>query len=253
MQNLNIIGRNGISVNKTVSLNLENIIKYQDNGSGKCEIRYDGGAGPNDRPIDYTLSISKAALDLLILQDDSISLVKANIYNLGTGILTPTSFNNSYITSLVDGQQRIDGILDSTVVEIGYNDGSFTNKRLYANGTIATLVYARSSMSGKKIYSVLLTQTGTAAPTAVVLEDAISGIVWARTAVGTYTATKVGAFVGKFMPNKVVSFNDDAGNLFRITPTSANVMTLTTYAAIADTVLADAVLLNQYIHFELYA
>jgi hypothetical protein len=44
------------------------------------------------------------------------------------------------------------------------------------------------------IYTALITQTGTAAPTAVVLENTIGNIVWTRADTGDYRATLAGAF-----------------------------------------------------------
>ena len=46
-----------------------------------------------------------------------------------------------------------------------------------------------------KVYTALLTQTGTNAPTATVLENTLGGtVVWTRTGVGIYNATLSGAF-----------------------------------------------------------
>lgn len=46
-----------------------------------------------------------------------------------------------------------------------------------------------------KVYTVLLSQTGTSAPTATVLENSLGGtVVWSYTGAGTYTATLVNGF-----------------------------------------------------------
>ena len=45
-----------------------------------------------------------------------------------------------------------------------------------------------------KVYTALLTQTGTNAPVATVLENTIGNIVWARNNTGIYQAVLVGAF-----------------------------------------------------------
>jgi hypothetical protein len=46
-----------------------------------------------------------------------------------------------------------------------------------------------------KVYSALLTQAGTDAPVATVLQNTLGGtIVWTRDSVGTYTGTLAGAF-----------------------------------------------------------
>jgi hypothetical protein len=51
-----------------------------------------------------------------------------------------------------------------------------------------------TSGGGYKSYVALLSQTGTAAPTATELENTIGNILWARTSAGFYTATLSGAF-----------------------------------------------------------
>lgn len=49
-----------------------------------------------------------------------------------------------------------------------------------------------------KVYTALLTQSGSNAPTATILENNIGSIVWSRSTNGTYVATLAGAFtVGK--------------------------------------------------------
>ena len=45
-----------------------------------------------------------------------------------------------------------------------------------------------------KVYSALLTQSGTASPVATVLENTIGNIVWTRNAAGQYSATLSSAF-----------------------------------------------------------
>ncbi|MEK6614621.1 MAG: hypothetical protein AABZ32_00690 [Bacteroidota bacterium] len=54
-------------------------------------------------------------------------------------------------------------------------------------------VKVKNAMPCKK-YVALLTQIGTNAPTAIVLENTIGNIVWARAGTGQYTATLTGAF-----------------------------------------------------------
>lgn len=60
------------------------------------------------------------------------------------------------------------------------------------------------------VYSALVTQSGTSAPTVDVLENTLSGsVTWARTAAGSYTATLAGEFsdadkVGVFVAGSVL-------------------------------------------------
>lgn len=96
-----------------------------------------------------------------------------------------------------------------------------------------------------------LNQTGTNAPVLTAIVNTLVG-VWARTAIGTYTLTKAGAFIA----NKTVPiddiYTDQAGNLFKINRTSTDVLTLLTYAAADTTSLADGVLTDRFINIEVY-
>jgi len=58
---------------------------------------------------------------------------------------------------------------------------------------IATTAFAQG-IRPYKVYTAILTQVGTDAPTAIVLENTIGSIVWSRTIVGGYFATLSGAF-----------------------------------------------------------
>lgn len=58
---------------------------------------------------------------------------------------------------------------------------------------VAELVAAVET-NKKKVYKALLTQTGTSAPTAVVLENTLGNVVWEYAGVGMYSAALKGAF-----------------------------------------------------------
>lgn len=106
----------------------------------------------------------------------------------------------------------------------------------------------------KLVYHVFLTQSGTDAPTAAVLKDTVTGIVLTRSATGTTLFTKVGAFtVGKSVPKKVVQYFDNDGNRLVLTPVSADVYKLETYAAADTETLADDILIDQELYLEIYA
>ena len=56
-----------------------------------------------------------------------------------------------------------------------------------------------------KVYTALLTQSGTDAPVATVLENTLGGtVVWSRLGIGSFRATLVGAFT----LNKTVFYSD---------------------------------------------
>ena len=68
---------------------------------------------------------------------------------------------------------------------------------------IATTAFVQENSRPYKVYTALLTQSGTNAPTATVLENTLGGtVVWSRVDTGMYLATLTGAFTG----NKTVSF-----------------------------------------------
>jgi len=52
----------------------------------------------------------------------------------------------------------------------------------------------KNPVRGYKIYTALLTQVGTSAPTATVLENTIGDIVWTRSGTGEYIGTLASAF-----------------------------------------------------------
>lgn len=248
MEQVTITHKNGIATSEVISINSKNIIKYANNSAGYAELLYD-----LKDPVTYVLSITKTALDALLLLADVIPLLYANILDPTTGASTATTFNENYVLSLKDSKAHIAGVLDETVVELICLDKSFTNKKIYANGTVATLTRSLPSYLKSLSYAALLTQTSTGAPVETILEDTITGQVWARSSAGTYTLTKTGAYtVGKTIPSKVEEYYDVAGNRLVLIPTSVNVFTLQTYAAADTNTLVDGVLSAQYIFIQIY-
>ena len=87
-------------------------------------------------------------------------------------------------------------------------------------------------VSPYKIYVALLTQTGSSAPTAEVLENSIGEIVWARSTNGTYTATLAGAFTASktvvLMGTETASPSAGLYNTPKAVKTSADIITVLT-------------------------
>jgi len=84
-------------------------------------------------------------------------------------------------------------------------------------------------ISSYKVYTALLTQIGTGAPTATVLQNTLGGtIVWARGDVGDYTGTLVGAFPANktFCINGGVSIN---GGQMYLSRTSNDLINMYSY------------------------
>lgn len=71
-------------------------------------------------------------------------------------------------------------------VPIAQDDGGGTFSSKYVTG---------EQLFGYKKYVALLSQTGTSAPTATVLENTIGNIVWTRSFLGYYEGTLTGAFI----------------------------------------------------------
>lgn len=103
-----------------------------------------------------------------------------------------------------------------------------------------------------KVYKALLTQTGTNAPVATVLENTLGGsIVWSYISVGEYLGTLNGAFTD----NKVFILNtqksvggDRAVNVFRENNNSVKVITarISTGLTQNDILVGDSVLIEVY-------
>ena len=77
-----------------------------------------------------------------------------------------------------------------------------------------------------KKYVALMTQTGTAAPTVVVLENTIGDIVWTRASTGLYRGTLIGAFtLDKTYAMMSVTLTDGIVNVFRFSDDTVRVAT----------------------------
>lgn len=106
-----------------------------------------------------------------------------------------------------------------------------------------------------KAYRALLTQTGTAAPVATVLENSLGGtVVWTYAASGRYDATLVGAFLaGKVTYNS--GFVNDLSaptGIFSIMRSDNNTLRLVTTSAGDVATVADDILLATFIEVLVY-
>ena len=77
--------------------------------------------------------------------------------------------------------------------------GRFTGTAIAAPATLSTELVTKGQLDAAarpyKVYTALLTQTGTSAPTAIVLENTLGGtLVWSRNSTGQYYGTLSGAF-----------------------------------------------------------
>lgn len=111
-----------------------------------------------------------------------------------------------------------------------------------------------------KIYKVLMTQSGTDAPTATILENTLGDIVWERDVTGIYLGTLTGVFTTSklFLPNPNASgsfiLRDTSfasTGTYSINRKSDNILELRSYRISGGT-LSDAMLNNAPIEIIVY-
>ena len=103
---------------------------------------------------------------------------------------------------------------------------------------------------GYTSYTALLTQTGTAAPTAtVLLSNLTATLTWARTGAGTYTLT---AGAATFTNNKTIVFLNNGSDL-TATQVPPIVWTKTSDTVLTITTGADAAITNGSFEVRIYA
>ena len=101
------------------------------------------------------------------------------------------------------GTPSADDLLPGTQKFTASNGKKENLTRNFSISNIASLINT-GFVGGYKVYTALLTQAGTAAPVATVLQDTLVGtITWTRTGVGAYTATIAN---GLFTLNKTMVF-----------------------------------------------
>lgn len=103
-----------------------------------------------------------------------------------------------------------------------------------------------------KYYTVFISQVGTGDPTVKDIDNTLGRVVVERTGVGTYTLSRVGAFKEDKTVPKKDSYIDSLGNKMTLEWTNSGVMTLKTYAAADTEVLADDVLVDQYLSIQVF-
>lgn len=104
-----------------------------------------------------------------------------------------------------------------------------------------------------KVYTALLTQVGTSAPTAIVLENTLGGtITWAYVGVGIYSATLTGAFtIAKTIgfSNIGIPFAINSQEEIRFQYSSTSTVIITT---LHNSVLTNTVMNNATIEIRVY-
>ena len=102
-----------------------------------------------------------------------------------------------------------------------------------------------------KVYTALLSQSGTDAPTAVVLENTLGDIVWSRSEEGVYVGTLTGAFKeGKtFLISKFKTNSTDDPSSYSISDAGVNAVYVTSESS---DVLQDGILYSTPIEIKVY-
>ena len=102
-----------------------------------------------------------------------------------------------------------------------------------------------------KVYTALLTQSGTDAPVATVLENTLGGdIVWSRNSVGIYTATLLGAFIDNKTTIQIIA---NRGKGHTTTSGVNDVDSVFLHMVNAVNLLADDILENTPIEIRVYS
>lgn len=142
--------------------------------------------------------------------------------------------------------------------EVYFNTASETVRAL-VGGSYEDVGGGGGGAASYLVYSALLTQTGTDAPTATILENTLGGVpVWTRNTAGVYTATLAGVFtVDKtFISSATVYRGAEAtGTVSPVANVNANEVVIRTHEIIASfgsQELADAVLNKTPVEIRVY-
>lgn len=105
-----------------------------------------------------------------------------------------------------------------------------------------------ASYGGKKVYKALLTQTGTNAPVATILENTLSGTpVWSYDAVGVYKLT----LASEWTANKTaISFTPDRAGFYNVFWSDVNEIEMNVFTT--GNVLTNGFLTEAFITIEVY-
>lgn len=185
-------------------------------------------------------------------------------------IVTNSSGSNFVETRNLPFNVQTSGSTRFTIT--GAGDASFTNALTVPSAVITTTpttsagtydFLSRNTSTGVvekipsanvvrpyKVYSAMISQVSTAAPTVTIMENTIGSIVWTRSSAGVYLGTLVGAFTSsKTLPIVSNNANTNLNIKELVTRTSADVITLQTYAT---SVLTDGVISNMTIEIRVY-
>lgn len=180
-----------------------NVIHTTGNETKTGNLYLDGNLGVGTSPLTNKLTVLQS--------NNSTSLVVKNGSTSAHNVLyagNDSSTNSSFLGSYKGDDSNFSYFVLQKFggnVGVGVMSDDGVNK-LQVNGTISASAAANSNqvviksqldsaIRPYKVYTALLTQSGTSAPTVTVLENTLAGsITWARTASGQFTGTLSGAF-----------------------------------------------------------
>lgn len=217
------------------------------------------GATPTSKSVTIKTSIGGGVLQTLVLTANDTPLKLDAIFIAGadtsTLFFTPEFGTISVIVNYKPSQTLFDHasfIAEDIAHSLPTATGAVLGGVKIGAGINITDGVISVADGGVLTYSGFITQSGTDAPTIAILRNDLPLAVWARTAAGTYTLTKVGAFPEWQTVPMDDNYLDQSGNLYNLNRTSADVMTLTTYAAVNTALAADGVLNGRFINIEIY-
>jgi len=106
-----------------------------------------------------------------------------------------------------------------------YTNSSGKTENLTRNFTVANIAaFANSYSLGYTVYTALITQTGTAAPVATVLQNTTGGtIAWSRTSTGSYKAVISGTTYVENKTAVIISTTNASKSISAIRKTTTDV------------------------------
>jgi len=160
--------------------------------------------------------------------------------NTGTNNGTPV--NRDLLTDLVQFGQKLAAEAGITINDTP--DNATDGWQLYEAFRKLTRPY--------KVYTALLTQSSTNAPTVEVLENTIGNIVWSYSTTGEYLATLTGAFVS----GKTAIFIQDgaktAGGNYYVTASIVSANVVSVFSSYSDFTGANNAITNRSIEIRVY-
>lgn len=254
-------GLNGHAYVDEGTVNRDGVIGYN---SFDCKtemqgsFNYDHFAGFQSRPRYVSSGNINRLIGYQSLPHTSTTGVINNIF--GYDVYDPTGTGtviNNYglhVRPLTRGTNNYAIYTNSGKVYLGDNvevNGKIKASPATASDEVIVKSQLDSAARPYKVYTALLSQTGTSAPVATVLENTLGGtVVWTRNSVGNYSATLTGAF----------TFNKSWGNItlstnvvsYSATITNTNDDTMNLLTMNGSNVVADISSTSASIEFRVY-